>query len=267
MFFVGQHILCFSFLLMSFALFRASVLEYHFLHFSCQCVFRTCWGRSNFCICFSQQKVQAHVALLCGYITFLLCNTCSSSIIFFTLVLFTTMSPSKAAQAPPPAPPPLHAGPLPAEGPPPVAPPALKAMPAGPAPLPPPTSPAPHNLTSKSAPAAPPHPKPERFVIWIGQKHSTIQSEAGLRKAFAPFTPYEFHSRFESGGFCLVKTSSLLTAWRIFAFGKKAGLDLGKHPGPQIETVKDTKIAPPLAPNEMNQIWAEVSPGVSFESL
>ncbi|CAK9101148.1 unnamed protein product, partial [Durusdinium trenchii] len=177
------------------------------------------------------------------------------------------MSPSKAAQAPPPAPPPLHAGPLPAEGPPPVAPPALKAMPAGPAPLPPPTSPAPHNLTSKSAPAAPPHPKPERFVIWIGQKHSTIQSEAGLRKAFAPFMPYEFHSRkFESGGFCLVKTSSLTTAWRIFAFGKKAGLDLGKHPGPQIETVKDTKIAPPLAPNEMNQIWAEVPSADALEA-
>ena len=30
MFFVGQHILCFSFLLMSFALFRVSVLEYIF---------------------------------------------------------------------------------------------------------------------------------------------------------------------------------------------------------------------------------------------
>ena len=132
--------------------------------------------------------------------------------------------------------------------------------------LPPPTAAAQNKAAAARPPARdmPTQTCPERFVIWIGQKHSTsaIQSEAGLRQALAPFQPFELHNRgFDGGGFCLVKSHSLEIAWKLFAFGKKNGLNLGKQNSPMIESVNDKKPAPPLSPEDMRRIWSETWPG------
>lgn len=72
----------------------------------------------------------------------------------------------------------------------------------------------------------------KKFVVWLGGRGQHVGRWQEIRTALETYPRELYNNGFESGGYALVKTSSLTDAWSLYDWAQTCGLYTGKKEGP-----------------------------------